>query len=377
MVAEVGKPGRELLRSVSSVQYVDPGYLVYARDGTLLAQRFDANSAQISGEPFPIVEPVRYFLSTGAATFATSRNGVLVYQANPDSGRIVWLDRSGNEAGAIGEAGSYSRVRISPDGRRVLFDRAQPRVGTFNVWMVDVDRGVEQRVTSNRLSQFGALWLPGVNAALFSGRVPPHLFRKDLTTGAETEVLPGFNLAEDISPDGRTLAFTQRTANGNFDVWTLPVDTLRGPTPLIESPSDEASVRFSSDGRYIAFASDELGRYEVFVMPYPITGGKTRVSTGGGSLPRWSHDGHELFYISADRRLMSVPVRTAPALEIGAPRPLFAIKGGTLWGDPKQTNGWPDFDVSIDGRRFLAIIPQAANEQPLTAVLDWRSALQK
>jgi eukaryotic-like serine/threonine-protein kinase len=377
MVAEVGKPGREVLRAVSSTQYVDPGYLVFSRDGTLLAQRFDAATAQTSGEPFPIVEPVRYFLSTGAATFATSRNGVLVYQANPDRGRLVWLDRAGKEVGVVSEGGSHTRVRISPDGRRVLFDRAQPRIGTANVWMVDVERGVEQRVTSDRLSQFGALWLPGVNAALFSGRVPPHIFRKDLTTGAETEVLQGFNLAEDVSPDGRTLAFTQRTANGNFDIWTLPTDTLRGPKPLLESASDEASVRFSRDGRYIAFASDELGRYEVFVMPYPLTGSKMRVSTGGGSLPRWSRDGRELFYISGDRHLMSVPIRTAPALEVGAPQPLFAIVGGTLWADPKPSNGWPDFDVSIDGRRFLANVSQPANEQPLTAVLNWVGAVAK
>jgi Tol biopolymer transport system component len=302
---------------------------------------------------------------------------VLVYQANPDRGRLVWLDRAGKEAGTVSEGGSHSRVRISPDGRRVLFDRSQPRIGTFNVWTVDIERGVEQRVTSDRLSQFGALWLPGVNAALFSGGVPPHLFRKDLTTGAETEVLRGFNLAEDISPDGQTLAFTQRTVNGNFDVWTLPLGTFRDPKPLLESPSDEASVRFSRDGRYIAFSSDELGRYEVFVMPYPLTGSKTRVSTDGGSLPRWSRDGRELFYISGDRHLMSVPIRTAPALEVGSPQSLFAIAGSALWGDPKPSNGWPDYDLSIDGRRFLAVVPQAANEQPLTAVLNWVAAVAK
>jgi eukaryotic-like serine/threonine-protein kinase len=159
---------------------------------------------------------------------------------------------------------------------------------------------------------------------MFSGRVPPHLMRKNLVTGMET-------------------------------------------------PSDEMSVRFSPDGRFIAFASDETGRYEVYVSPFPVTGTKTRISAAGGTLPRWSRDGRELLYLGAELQLVSVPVRTAPTLTVGAPRRLFALKGAFKWDDVKAIDGWADWDVSRDGTRFLAVGPQPANEQPLTAILDWRS----
>jgi len=372
MLAGSGQPAREILAVTSNAQYVEPGFLVFSREGTLVAQRFDADNARVVGEPFPIAEPVRYFVSTGVATFSTSRTGVLVYQAHLERGRLVWLDRSGREVGAIGEPTGYSRVRIAPDGQRIVFDRAHPRLGSYDLWMV-TERGVEQRLTSDRVSEFGGVWLPDASALIFSARTPPHLFRKELTTGTEEDLLPApaFQLAEDVSPDGRLLLFTQRTARGNFDIWTLPLSGDRRPSALLETPYDEASVRFSPDGRYIAFASDELGRYEVYVSPYPPTAAGIRVSTGGGWLPRWSRDGHELFYIAGDHRLVAVPVRTGPTLVVGDPQPLFAIKSATLWSDPKPNSGWPDFDVAPDGRRFLAIVPQPANEQPLTAVLNW------
>jgi hypothetical protein len=153
MVAEIGKPARKVLDAVSSVQYVDPGYLVFSREGTLVAQRFDAAPAQVSGEPFAIVEPVRYFFSTGAATFATSRTGELVYQSHRERGRVVWLDRTGNEVGTVSASTSHSRARISPDGTRVVFDRARPQLGSFDLWMFEIERGIEQQLTSDRLSE--------------------------------------------------------------------------------------------------------------------------------------------------------------------------------------------------------------------------------
>jgi Tol biopolymer transport system component len=381
LMAEPGKPPKEVLSGiVSNAQYVDPGYLVYARDGTLLGQRFEEASARVSGEPFPIAEPVRYFFSTGATTFATSRNGVLVYQSHAEGGRLVWLDRSGRELGVVGEPAQHAGLRISPDGGRVLFSRSQPRIGTYDLYLFDVARGIEQRLTTDRLSEYSAVWLPGGRATIFSGRLPPHLFRKDLVTGAEEELLPppAFNTAQDVSPDGKTLVFIQRTPRSTFDVWKLALDGPRTPTPLIETPFDTSNVRFSPDGRYIAFASSEQGRYEVFIAPYPVTGEKTRVSVSGGGLPRWSRDGHEFFYVTADRHFVVVPVRTTPSLVLGAPQQLFAVRGGTEWTDPRATAVWSDFDVAVDGKRFLAAIPQPSNQQPLTAVLNWpQAALQK
>src|SRR5439155_19993572 len=133
-VAEIGKPSTEALAAVSNVQYVDPGNLVFVREGTLLAVQFDVATGRTMGEPTPIAEPVRYFYATGAATFATSRNGVLVYQSHHDRARLLWLDRTGKELGVISESLAITRARISPDGRRVLFDRPTPNIGSAALW---------------------------------------------------------------------------------------------------------------------------------------------------------------------------------------------------------------------------------------------------
>lgn len=376
-VAEVGQPGRDLLTAVSAVQYVDPGYLVFARDSVLLGQRVDPVTLQMIGAPFQIAEPVRYFYSTGAGTFTTSRNGVLVYQAHLERGRLVWLDRTGREVGVVSDSNAYSDARISRDGRRVLFSRSDPQLGSYDLFAYDIERQVEQRLTHEQTSEFGAVWLPGDERAVFSGGAPPHLFRISLASGAVEPVIPaGFQLAEDLSPDGKTLLMTQRTPRGNFDIWTMAADGTGKPAPLLETPFDEAGVRFSPDGHFIAFASDETGRFEVYVAPYPLTGGKTRLSTAGGMLPRWRRDGRELFYLSSDMHLTAVPVGTAP-LTIGKPAALFAVKSASKWDDARLVDGWSDFDVSADGSRFLATVALPANEQPLTAVLNWPGDVRK
>jgi eukaryotic-like serine/threonine-protein kinase len=161
MVAEIGQPARKVMDAITNMQYVEAGYLIFARDGTLLAQRFDPAATRVTGEPFPIAEPVQYFLSTGVATFTTSSSGVLVYQSNRDRGRVVWLDRAGREVGTIGSEGGHSRVRIARDGRRVLFDRTRPNTGTLDMWLFEADRGVEQQLTTDRMSESGGVWLNG------------------------------------------------------------------------------------------------------------------------------------------------------------------------------------------------------------------------
>jgi len=372
MIGEIGKLGRPVLTQsgFSLVRYVDPGYLVYVRDGTLLAQRFDVTSERTVGDPFPIAEPVRYFLSSGAATFTVS-SGVLVYQSHAEMARLAWIDRAGKETGTLGTPGGYGRLRLSPDGRQLLFDRAQATSGTYDLFRYDIDRGIEQRLTSDRLSEMGGTWLPGATATMYSAGAPPHLFRKDLATGREEQVLPppGFQLTEDLSPDGKTFVFTQRTDRGNFDIWSMPLDRSRPPAPLAETPFDEASVRFAPDGHSIAFASDESGRYEVYAARFPMSGERVRISPAGGNQPRWSRNGRTLYYVAADLQVMAVSIQST--MKFGAPQALFRVARAAKWDDAKYGAGWTDYDVSADDTRFLAGIPLPSNQQPLTAVIHF------
>jgi Tol biopolymer transport system component len=365
MLGEHGKPGRQIVQATSNAQYVDPGFLVYAREGTLVGQRFDAASGTVTGGPLSIAEPVRYFVTTAMTTFSTSRNGVLVYQSHTDQSRVAWFDRSGAEAGTTGVRGRVQSLRLSPDGRLVLFDRTQPRTGTYDLWSLNLADGAERRLTSDDGNENTGPWLG--NTVIFAqqvGATPPHLFRKDLATDKEEELLQtsAFQEANDVSPDGKTLVYTERNARGDNDIWTLSLTGERMPSRFAETRFEELGPRFSRDGHWIAFTSNESGRFEVYVAPYPATGGKRLVSANGAWMPRWNRDGRELFYISSDQHVMAVPVRSTPSLELGPAVSLFLLKAG----------GWDDYDVAPDGKRFLAIVPESSgNGQPLTLISNW------
>ena len=376
-LAEPGKPAVPILSAISNVQWVDPDYLVFAREGTLMAQRFDLVERRLVGDVLSLAASVQYSRSTARTNFSTSRTGALVYQANSDLTQFVWYDRSGREVGRMEPQGDYFRARISPEGHRVLFHRADPRLGTSDLFMRDLVRGVagETQLTFDPSSEGPGVWLPDGRSVIFAAERngPPHLFHKELEGGVETELLPSTQRRQvptDISPDGQIVAFEQISDRGDYDLWTLRLDGPRRPTPLMTSTFNERGLRFSPpNGRFVTFTSDESGRAEVYVAPWPVLSARRRVSSGGGSAAQWSRDGRELYYASADGYLMAVPIYTQPSLEIGAPLRLFPMQGKWFWRD---------FDVSPDGKKFLAIVPQVmANEQPLTAVLNWPALFRR
>jgi serine/threonine protein kinase/Tol biopolymer transport system component len=379
MLGARGRASKAIVSAVSNVQWVDPDYLVFAQEGVLVAQRFDQASERIVGAPVYIAEPVDRFLTSGRAMFTTSRSGTIAYHSYANVARLVWVDRTGREVGTVGAPGDYLNVRLSPDGGTVLFERTKPGIGTWDLWTIDLARGFETRLTSDPSSEAFPVWMPDGRAILFadeSHSTTLNLARKRLDTGVEDQLLPmgtQQRRPSDVSPDGHTLLFTERTTRGTVNVFTLPLSGPAVPSALFGSRFSESDPRFSPDGRAMAFVSDESGRLEVYVAPFPSTGGKTLVSTGitfgdltGGA--RWSHDGRELFYVSTDRRLMAVPIRTTPMLEVGTPVPLFTLQG----------RAWSDFAVTADGKRFLAVVPQAfAGEQPLTVILNWTAEIRR
>jgi eukaryotic-like serine/threonine-protein kinase len=362
MIAEPGRPGRTILSGVTNAQAADPDFLVYTREGALFGQRLDAIRGELIGAPFAIADHVRFFYSTGVARFGVSRSGAVAFHSHWDVERLEWIDRAGRDAGTLAR-GVFLNLRISPDGSHVAFSQAQPDLGTFDLWVAELARGGAQRLTSAPTSEVNPVWYPDGTSLFFSGGPTlPRITRKSFASGQETLLDPGRALqyADDVTRDGKLLLATER--GQNFDLWTIPLDRPQDRTPLIQTAFSEAQARLSPDGRVFAFASNESGRNEIYVSSYPPHGLKTPASTGGGTVPRWSRDGRELFFLSSDRRLMAVPVRTSPTLAVGAPVALFQLPGRRIW---------KDYDVAPDGTRFLAVVTDVlGDEQPMTVVLN-------
>ncbi len=370
MFAEVGGPARVVMPVDSNVQFVDRGFIVFASEGTLVARRFDPATGQVSGEPAPIADAVRYFLGTGVAAFSAAPTGALVYHGIRDRDRLAWVDRTGREAGAVGTPGEDLMLRLTSDGRQVLLTRRLPATGSTDIWSIDLARDTMTRMTGDdRGSELDPILVSGRRAMVFSRAAgsPPQLFMRDLETGADSPVLPAvprLRDALDVSPDGRTLIYSERSERGNYNLWTVPLAEPRTPTPLRTSAATELGARFSPDGRYYLFVSAESGQWQVLVAP--VAGGPAQpISRGASLIARWNPNGQEIVYLAADGRVVSVPVRTKPALELGKAEPLFSL----------FSRQWIDFDIAPDGR-FLAAIPEVVgSEQPLTARLGWIDAV--
>jgi Tol biopolymer transport system component len=357
--------------TLSRMEYA-AGYLLYAREGSLLAQAFDAKSLQLSGEPFTVDEHLPYFL-TGWAEFSVSENGVLAYLNKRPPLRLVWLDRSGREIGQVGGSAFYDRPRLSPDGQRLALTIEDERNGTGDIWIHDLARNTPTRFAFGPTDDSNAVWSPdGHRLAYFSCCDGSTLHIKDVgdTGKGETPLEQGFQVPLDWSPDGRFILFLQRngtTTKG--DVWVLPMQgDDRKPFAFLQTPFTETQARFSPDGHWVAFISNETGRDEVYVTRFDRPGEKWRVSTGGGTSPCWRRDGKELFFLAADRSLMAVTVKTGDAFESAAPAALFR----------SDSIDEEKFDVTADGQRFV-VISNAALTQPVpfTVVVNWASDLKR
>ena len=367
-----GRAPRPVTAAISNVQWIEPGYLVFAQEGVLVAQRFEDASGQISGPPIPIAERVDLFLSTGRALFTASRTGTIAYDSFANVARLEWIDRKGRELGTVAGAGNYLTVRLSRDDRTALFQRTKASTGTWDVYTADLTRGVETQVTLDPGSEAYPVWMPDERDILFGdGRNGGtlNLALKHFDSGIEDRLLPAGPQRRPMDVRGDTVLYTERSLEGTLDVWRFELSNPEGRTRLFGSPAHEADPRFSPDGRAMTFTSDVAGRFEVWIAPFPPTGGRVQVSSAGiypgvdlQQGARWSRDGREILYVAADRRLMSVPVRTTPRIEVGTPVPLFET----------GARAWEDFAVSGDGQRFLAVVPQAlAGEQPLTVIVNW------
>ena len=365
----------------SNAVYTPPGYLLFVRERTLMAQKFDNAKLQITGEAVPIADQVDYTGTLSQHLFSTSQNGVLVYSSG-GGGRgnlqLTWFDRSGKATGTLGPAGLMNWGAISPDANTVAVDRVDSEGA--DIWLHDLARHTESRFTFGPRRNMFPVWSPdGSRIAFYStlGGIP-EIFQKSANGAAQDEVLdkahgdpPRDTRVDDWSRDGRYLIESLSSIRGSTrsEIWVLPLFGDRKPFPYLQTEFDERWAKLSPNGQLLAYTSDETKRREIYVRTFPEPGGKWQISTNGGSRPVWSRDGKELYFIAADGKLMAVGIKSGAKFEPSVPKPLFDPRIGTF------ISNW--FDVTKDGRFLIPVQLEQAVNAPLTVVVNWTAALKR
>jgi len=371
-------------------RYVPTGHILYVHEGTLFALPFDVGSLEATGSQMPVLEGLETNAGQGAAQYAVSETGLLVYLEGANELEpfpIVWVDREGRSQTLWGQAGIYGTPRLSPDGGRLAV--SVQRDQSWDIWVYDLEREVATRVTFGESYDADPVWSPDGRWLAYELEVDgaDGIYRKRTDGTGEAEVLLAagahtFPAPQSWSPDGRFIAMQSAGEGGQTDIWILPVGEGGGgePEAFATTPFAEEGPSFSPDGRWLAYTSGETGRPEVFVASFPPGGGKWQVSDGGGSQSRWSGDGRELFF-RTNTGIMSVRVATEGG-SFRASRPEVVFEGpylGGLRGVLLPGFNFPDYDVTADGKRFVMF--QGSTEGALATeakvVLGWFDELQR
>jgi serine/threonine protein kinase/Tol biopolymer transport system component len=368
-----------LVERGSNAQYAQ-GALLFLQGTTLMAQPFDAGRLALAGDAKPLAAEVQVsetsnLLRTG--TFSVSNAGVLVYAADPSGGSdLVWFDRAGRELGRLGDRAKYMDVMLAPDGAHAAVS-VMDATATRDMWIYDLTRGVRNRLTSDPEDDLDAKWSPDSTRVVFGSRRNGHLdLYMKAANGVGAEQLL---VADDVdkypqswSPDGRFLLYVAvGGSTGAQELWVLPLTgTNRRPFRFLQTRFSTGTGQFSPDGRWIAFRSNETGRFDVYIVGFLDPGEKWPVSTGGGNLPRWRRDGREIFYVGPGNVLMSADVTAGGArVDVSAARRLFQVRPVT----PRYY-----YDVSADGQRFLVnTAVESSASIPVTLLVNWPDLLKK
>ena len=363
---------RRLTAADTAGAYLSPGWLLWVRAGTLVAQRLDLERKTLTGDRVPLANSVALDVSVGNSAVSVSAAGLVAYRAGGAGRRqLVWFDRSGKALGTMGapDENGLSAPRVSPDGRRVAVNRLVQ--GNYDIWLLDGTR--TSRFTSDAALDRFPIWSPDGSQIVFdsnrNGR--RHLYQKPSSgAGAEQLLLESAQdkFVTDWSADGRFILYVSIDPQTDRDLWVLPLGGDRKPWAFLKTSFTERAGQFSPDGRWAAYQSSESGSMEIYIRPFAPptasvaaanpTGGRWQVSTGGGIYPRWRPDGKELYYIGPDGEMMAAPITaTATSVEPGSPIALFRtrINGGGV-----DNGQGANFDVTRDGRFLINTVLDSA-----------------
>jgi len=358
-----------------------PGYLLFWREGALLAQAFDETTLEVRGNPVSVANAVGLNPLTNQGLFSVSDFGTLVFFAGAvGESELVWFDRAGRRIGNPGPKGVFNSMSLSPDAASVVYDEAEPRNRTLDLWRLDFARGIPSKLTFHPSHDMFPLWSPDGTRIVFSSlrERPPQLYELNANSAGTEQLLLKTNLpktASGWSSDGRLLFYDSIDPQTGGDIWALPLVGKPEPYPVVHTAADEHYGTLSPDGRWLAYISNETGAYEVYIESFPATGFKRQISTQGGFEPQWRRDGRELFYLAPNQTLMAVGVTSSSTtLEVSPPKSLFATQ--IKWMEIQAVAH--HYAAAPDGQRFLICsATEDARSVPVTIVLNWSAALKK
>ena len=365
-----------VVRAMANAEYVAPGYLVFYRDNTLFAQAFDARTFDLKGEPTALLNDLQYNARIQYATFTALGGSVLLAQPRTGAAvsQLTWFDRSGKALGKVGDPEQYGNVTLSADGRWLAVDRTDAASQNTDVWMTDLIQGGTKRLTFDPAIDARPVLNPSASEMVFlTNRALQFEIYTKATDGREQEIplLAGVpdKYPNDWSHDGKYLLYQHGT-----DLWYLKFSDKTTKEFLHAGTSVVKAGSFSPDGNWVAYASNESGRWEVYVTSFPAATGKWQISNGGGEQPRWRGDGKELFYISSTGKITAVPVSSGNNFNAGPPVVLFQAEPRELVATSEQIV----YDVSRDGQKILVnTAVKSTDTQPATVILNWTEKLKK
>jgi Tol biopolymer transport system component len=365
-----GTETKRLLDADGAAVYARSGHLLFPRQGELLAQSFDARRLTLDGEAFRVADSVAVNPGISLASLSASASGPIAY--GTDSIRrtkFAWFDRSGRRLETVGTPDQriLANPSLSPDGSRIAFSRVVG--GNWDVWLIDM-QGAFSKVTAALSLDFNPVWSPD-GQQIFYQTMISNIYSRSVTDGTPEQLLlrdTTMVYPSDVSPDGSVLLYTRATSSST-DLWYVPLGADRTPHSFVQTSFFERDGQFSPDGKWVAYQSNDVGHFEIYLQPFPGPGDRIQVSTGGGQQVRWARNGSELFYIAADQRLTSIRVTSGAngKLVLGNPVPLFRTELDISFLTRQQ------YVVSSDGQRFLINAATDAIDPPsITLILNWK-----